>query len=119
MLSRAADGTWLIFTCGCPHEPAAEDCTAERSWTCPGGAEPAWTTTAYSSRSLDGPWEAHVDLLGEATRAVGGVKLGSQNVSPIMKADGSVVLMFKVGVYACTVCLYVLPQCLVQYSAPL
>jgi hypothetical protein len=41
--------------------------------------------------SLNGPWESHVNILGNLTLG----KLGSQNVSPIMEADGSVLLMFK------------------------
>jgi hypothetical protein len=90
VLSRAVDGTWLLWTCGCPNPTASHACDRE-SLTCPGGAQAAWTTTVYSSASLDGPWTPHVDLLGNMTRG----RLGSQNVSPIMEADGSVSLMFK------------------------
>ena len=86
------DGTWLIWTCGCPHAwpPGDGNCTRQ-PLTCPGGAQAPWTTTVYSSKSLDGPWVPHVDLLGNITRG----RLGSQNVSPIMHADGSLHLMFK------------------------
>jgi hypothetical protein len=90
VLSRATDGTWLIWTCGCPHKPANTSCVHE-TLICPGGAQAAWTTTVYSSKSLEGPWEAHVNLLGNLTLG----NLGSQNVSPIMQEDGSVLLMFK------------------------
>ena len=90
VLTQALDGTWLIFTCGCPHKYA--DATCDRvELICPGGAEAAWTTTLYSATSLDGPWTAHVNVLGNATRG----RLGSQNVAPIVNADGSVDLMFK------------------------
>lgn len=90
VLSRAADGTWLIWTCGCPHTPAEQDCDREKV-VCPGGAQASWTTTVYSSKTLNGPWEPHINVLGNLTRG----KLGSQNVSPIMQPDGSVLLMFK------------------------
>lgn len=90
VLSRAVDGTWLLWTCGCPHSPANKSC-ARSELTCPGGAQAAWTTTVYSSSSLWGPWVPHVDLLGHITHG----RLGSQNVSPIMAEDGSVMLMFK------------------------
>jgi hypothetical protein len=77
VLSRATDGTWLIWTCGCPHTAANTSCMREKL-IFPGGAEAAWTTTVYSSKSLTGPWEAHVNTLGNLTPG----KLGSQNVSP-------------------------------------
>ena len=78
------------------------------------GAAAPWTTTVYSSKSLDGPWTAHVDVLGNITQKRLGTgwtvssgvflsdqqpALGSQNVSPIMEKDGSVKLMFKGPVY--------------------
>ena len=90
VVSRAVDGTWLIWTCGCPNPKAPAGC-GHQELVCPGGAQGAWTTTVYSSKSLDGPWQPHVDLLGGVTRG----RLGSQNVSPIMRPDGSVELMFK------------------------
>ena len=92
VLSRdPTDGTWLIWTCGCPFSPAhAEGCTHEVP-SCPGGALAQWTTTVYASKSLYGPWEPHPDILGNITRG----RLGSQNVSPIFAEDGSVTLMFK------------------------
>lgn len=91
VLSRAVDGTWLLWTCGCPsaHPPAG---CGPSTLICPGGREAAWTTTLYSSASLDGPWEPHVDLLGNVTK---GREIGSQNVSPVMEKDGSVSLVFK------------------------
>lgn len=46
---------------------------------------------SYSSPTLDGPWTPHVDMLGDITRG----RLGSQNVVPLMRADGSVAVMFK------------------------
>ena len=68
VLSRdPVDGTWLIWTCGCPHTPKHDDCTQE-TVSCPGGAPAQWTTTVYSSPSLDGPWTAHPDVLGNITR---------------------------------------------------
>ena len=85
-----SDGTWLIWTCGCPHVSDHDDCSFENV-QCPGGAAPAWTTTVYSSKSLHGPWKPHVNLLGDITKG----RLGSQNVSPIIEKDGSVTLMFK------------------------
>eukprot|EP00039_Didymoeca_costata_P027400 m.18329 g.18329 ORF g.18329 m.18329 type:complete len:371 (+) comp6282_c0_seq2:164-1276(+) len=90
VLSQAVDGTWLLWTCGCPHTPNNQKCDHE-TLTCPGGAAAAWTTTVYSSKSLNGPWTPHVNLLGNITKG----RLGSQNVSPIMAANGSVYLMFK------------------------
>ena len=74
VISRAADGTWLLWTCGCPNPGAPRDC-ARRSHNCTSGGKPAaWTTTVYSSASLDGPWEpgsnrygvqgAHLNPLG-------------------------------------------------------
>ena len=56
------------------------------------GQQAAWTTTVYSSASLDGPWEPHVNLLGAALKGTTGL---SQNVAPIMEVDGSVKLMIK------------------------
>ena len=91
VLSRATDGTWLLWTCGCPNPGAAKGC-AHSTLTCPGGQQAAWTTTVYSSASLDGPWEPHVNLLGAALKGTGGL---SQNVVPIMEADGGVKLMIK------------------------
>jgi len=88
VLSRAIDGTWLLWTCGCPHT-ATPGCSKE-TLTCPGGKAAAWTTTVYSSQSLDGPWEPHVDVLN----GIGGNNL-SQNVSPLHEANGTVMLMFK------------------------
>ena len=35
VLSRATDGTWLIWTCGCPHE--AQPGCSRGALTCPGG----------------------------------------------------------------------------------
>jgi len=52
--------------------------------------EAAWTTTVYSSTSVAGPWIPHVNILG----SLGG-EIGTQNVSPLMLANGTVVLMFK------------------------
>lgn len=74
-----------------PAHPARVQGCSRVSVTCPGGAGAQWTTTMYSAPSLDGPWTPHVDLLGNITRG----RLGSQNVSPLMNADGSVHLMFK------------------------
>ena len=92
VLSRdPTDDTWLIWTCGCPFAPARADGCAHEVPSCPGGAPAQWTTTVYSSKSLDGPWEPHVDVLGNITRG----RLGSQNVSPVFAEDGSVTLMFK------------------------
>lgn len=71
VLSRdPVDGTWLLWTCGCPAPPETQDCSPPHSGplVCPGGAASQWTTTVYSSTSLDGPWEAHVDVLGNITR---------------------------------------------------
>ena len=90
VVSRASDGTWLLWTCGCPLTPTTPGCAKEEA-TCPGGAAAQWTTTVYSAASLDGPWTAHVDVLGNITRG----RLGSQNVAPVMGDDGSVHLMFK------------------------
>lgn len=45
----------------------------------------------YASPSLNGPWTPHVNVLGDITKG----RLGSQNVSPLMRPDGSVALMFK------------------------
>jgi hypothetical protein len=55
VISRAVDGTWLIWTCGCPNPNAPPGC-ARHKHSCSGGQEAAWTTTVYSSQSLDGPW---------------------------------------------------------------
>ena len=55
VLSRATDGTWLIWTCGCPRPSVPKGCVRE-TVSCPGGQAAAWTTTVYSSKSLDGPW---------------------------------------------------------------
>ena len=89
-----SDGTWLIWTCGCPYKPThAAGCASEKV-TCPGGAQAQWTTTVYSSASLSGPWKAHPDILGNITRG----RLGSQNVSPVFDAkskSGALTLMFK------------------------
>jgi hypothetical protein len=54
VLSRATDGTWLIWTCGCPHTAANTSCMREKL-IFPGGAEAAWTTTVCSSKFLTGP----------------------------------------------------------------
>jgi hypothetical protein len=91
VISRTTDNSlWLIWTCGCPHpEPQAPGC-AKETIPCPGGLESVFTTTVYSSPSLDGPWTAHVNVLGNITG-----RQGTQNVAPLMRADGSVVLMFK------------------------
>lgn len=89
VLSRAIDGTWLIWTCGCPNPRPPKGCS-HQALECNGNPA-AWTTTVYSSQSLDGPWKPHVDVLGAMTAG----RLGSQNVSPIMNPDGSVDLMFK------------------------
>ena len=92
VLSRSpTDGTWLLWTCGCPFTPVHVEGCAREVPACPGGAEAIWTTTVYSSASLYGPWEPHVDILGNITRG----RLGSQNVSPVFAADGSVSIMFK------------------------
>jgi|EP01046_Picozoa_sp_COSAG06_P036833 hypothetical protein len=92
VLSRdPVDGTWLLWTCGCPNPTAPPGCPRE-NFTCPGGQAGSWTTTVYSSKSLDGPWQPHVNLLGEALKGTTGL---SQNISPLMEADGSVKLMFK------------------------
>ena len=88
VLSRATDGTWLLWTCGCPH--AAPPGCGHAALVCPGGKAAAWTTTVYSATSLDGPWEPHVDLLA----GIGGMNM-SQNVSPLHEANGTVMLMFK------------------------
>jgi len=90
VLSRAIDGTWLLWTCGCPNATPPGGCERQ-NLTCPGGAAASWTTTVYSAASLEGPWKPHVNVLGSMTAG----RLGSQNVSPIMNADGSVDLMFK------------------------
>ena len=46
VISRATDGTWLIWTCGCPNpNPPSSSCTRTKL-TCPGGQQAAWTTTA-------------------------------------------------------------------------
>eukprot|EP01043_Picozoa_sp_COSAG02_P001905 COSAG02_NODE_42_length_46522_cov_109.704478_18_plen_197_part_00 len=55
VLSRATDGTWLLWTCGCPRASVPKGCDREQI-SCPGGQAAAWTTTVYSSKSLDGPW---------------------------------------------------------------
>lgn len=90
VLSRATDGTWLIWTCGCPNpNPPSGSCTRTKL-TCPGGQQAAWTTTVYSSTSLAGPWTPHVNALA----GIGGMGM-SQNVSPMMLKNGTVVLMFK------------------------
>ena len=91
VLSRATDGTWLLWTCGCPNPSPAVGC-ARSNLTCPGGQAAAWTTTVYASKSLDGPWEPHVNLLGSALKGTTGL---SQNVVPIHEQDGSVKLMIK------------------------
>lgn len=47
VVSRTADKSlWLIWTCGCPQArpPPHSGCKKE-TLACPGGAEPAWTTT--------------------------------------------------------------------------
>eukprot|EP00041_Stephanoeca_diplocostata_P009184 m.139695 g.139695 ORF g.139695 m.139695 type:complete len:371 (-) comp17638_c0_seq1:179-1291(-) len=91
VLSRASDGTWLIWTCGCPNPSPAKECK-HTAYTCPSNGQPAtWTTTVYSSDSLNGPWKPHVGLLDNLTKG----HLGSQNVSPLMGKDGTVHLMFK------------------------
>ena len=89
-----SDGTWLIWTCGCPYTPKhADGCASEAPVICPGGAQAQWTTTVYSSASLYGPWEPHPDILGNITRG----RLGSQNVSPVFDqtSSGPLTLMFK------------------------
>ena len=93
-----SDGTWLIWTCGCPYTPQHAAGCARETVTCPGGAPPQWTTTVYSSASLSGPWEAHPDILGNITRAWSTASIGSQNVSPVFDAtskSGALTLMFK------------------------
>jgi hypothetical protein len=92
VVSRAVDGQWLIWTCGCPNPSAAPTGCAHQALKCEGGQDASWTTTVYSSKSLDGPWTPHVDVLGSALKGTTGL---SQNVSPIMEEDGSVMLMFK------------------------
>lgn len=94
VISQATDGTWLIWTCGCPNPSAAPTGCAhpEGGLQCEGGQAASWTTTVYSSKSLDGPWVPHVNVLGSALKGTTGL---SQNVSPIMEKDGSVKLMFK------------------------
>jgi hypothetical protein len=92
VISRAVDGTWLIWTCGCPNPSAAPTGCAHQKLTCEGGQAASWTTTVYSSKSLHGPWVPHINILGSALKNTSGL---SQNVSPIMEKDGSVKLMFK------------------------
>jgi hypothetical protein len=93
VLSRdPTDGTWLLFTMGCPHDNSADPSCAKTNVSCgPRGSGAYWTTTVYSSQSLYGPWVPTVDLLGNIS--VG--HQGSQNVAPMFAADGSITLMFK------------------------
>ena len=67
VISQAVDGTWLLWTCGCPHVYTDRNCS-HRVLKCAGGKEAAWTTTVYSSKSLNGPWTAHVDVLNSVAK---------------------------------------------------
>ena len=93
MTRDPVDGTWLLFTMGCPFDNSKDQSCAKFNVSCGvNGIGAYWTTTVYSSMSLDGPWEPHVDLLGNLTL---GWFSGSQNVSPMFNPNGSIVLMFK------------------------
>ena len=93
MTRDPVDGTWLLFTMGCPYDNSKDQSCAKTNISCGvHGIGAYWTTTVYSSMSLNGPWEPHVDLLGNLTL---GWFSGSQNVAPMFNSNGSIVLMFK------------------------
>ena len=93
MTRDPVDGTWLLFTMGCPYDNSKDNSCAKTNVSCgPNGIGAYWTTTVYSSVSLNGPWEPHVDILGNLTR---GWFSGSQNVAPMFSPNGSITLMFK------------------------
>jgi hypothetical protein len=93
MTRDPVDGTWLLFTMGCPYDNSKDQSCAKTNVSCGvHGIGAYWTTTVYSSMSLNGPWEPHVDILGNMTL---GWYSGSQNVAPMLNPNGSITLMFK------------------------
>jgi hypothetical protein len=89
MTRDPVDGTWLLFTMGCPFDNSNDHSCAKTNVSCGvHGIGAYWTTTVYSSSSLNGPWQSHVDILGNMTL---GWFSGSQNVSPMFNPNGSLV----------------------------